>query len=102
MKKIIVVAACLIGVTPLWAQDAAPPAPVTEDGGSGTTIVGEDESPMGLFIMPWKNSSADAGLDKPARLLDEAMLPLDKDVFRRQVEYYQTLSEHRNNQGAAP
>ena len=102
MKKLILIVACLL-LTPAWAQSPEPaPAPITQDGGSGTTIVGEDESPMGLFIMPWKNSSADAGLDKPARLLDEAMLPLDKDVFRRQVEYYQTLSEHRNSQGSNP
>lgn len=102
MKPLIVIVGCLL-LPSAWAQSPeAAPAPVTQDGGSGTTIVGEDESPMGLFIMPWKNSSADTGLDKPARLLDEAMLPLDKDVFRRQTEYYQTLSEHRNNQGAAP
>lgn len=98
MKKMAWIVVYLL-LTPASAQSPAPAAP---DGGSGTTIVGEDESPMGLFIMPWKNSSADGGLDKPARLLDEAMLPLDKDVFRRQVEYYQTLSEHRNSQGVQP
>lgn len=101
MKKIFWIVACLL-LTPAGAQSPEA-APVTPDASSsGTTIVGEDESPMGLFIMPWKNSSADSGLDKPARLLDEAMLPLDKDVFRRQIEYYQTLSEHRNSQGVQP
>lgn len=85
-----------------FAVTAQEPAPAVTDPAAGTTIVGEDESPMGLFIMPWRNSGADAGLDKPARLLDEALLPLDRDVFRRQVEYYTTLSEHSAQQSAKP
>ena len=74
-------------------------APEVESG--GTTVIGDQESPIGLYIMPWRNSSADPGLDKPARLLDEAMLPMDRDVFRRQTEYYQTLEAHRAKQAGA-
>ncbi len=70
--------------------------------GPGTTVIGDQESPMGLYIMPWRNSSSDPGLDKPARLLDEAMLPMDRDVFRRQTEYFQTLQAHRAKQAAGP
>ena len=62
-------------------------------------MIGEQESPIGLYIMPWRNSAATGGLDRPARLLDEALLPLDKDVFRRQVEYHRALSEHLEKQG---
>jgi hypothetical protein len=65
----------------------------------GTTVIGEQESPIGLYIMPWRNSAAEGGLDRPARLLDEALLPLDQDVFRRQVEYHRALSEHLEKQG---
>lgn len=66
---------------------------------AGTTVIGEQESPIGLYIMPWRNSAAQGGLDRPARLLDEALLPLDQDVFRRQVEYHRALSEHLEKQG---
>lgn len=66
---------------------------------SGTTVIGEQESPIGLYIMPWRNSAAEGGLDRPARLLDEALLPLDENVFRRQVEYHRALSEHLEKQG---
>lgn len=69
--------------------------------GAGTTVVGEREAPIGLYIMPWRQSQAEAGLDKPARLLDEALLPLDPEVFRRQVEYHRALSEHLEKTGRA-
>lgn len=69
--------------------------------GAGTTVVGEREAPIGLYIMPWRQSSAEAGLDRPARLLDEALMPLDPEVFRRQVEYHRALSEHLEKTGRA-
>jgi hypothetical protein len=69
--------------------------------GAGTTVVGEREAPVGLYIMPWRRSEAEAGLDRPARLLDESLLPLDPEVFRRQVEYHRALSEHLEKTGRA-
>lgn len=60
----------------------------------GTTIVGDRESPIGLYIQPWRNALPEKELDRPARFLDEALLPLDAEVFRRQVEYYNTITDH--------
>jgi hypothetical protein len=80
------------------ARDSSPAeqpresAPVQAPG--GTTIIGEQESPIGLYIMPWRISAAESGLDRPARLLDESLMPLDPDVFRRQVNYYNVLTGH--------
>lgn len=68
---------------------------------TGTTVIGEQEAPIGLYIMPWRQSQAQAGLDRPARLLDEALLPLDPDVFKRQVEYHRVLSAHLQKNGRA-
>lgn len=68
---------------------------------SGTTIVGEQETPLGLYIMPWRGSTAASGLDRPARFLREALVPVDSDVFRRQVEFYRALSEHLEKSGRA-
>ena len=67
----------------------------------GTTIVGEQDTALGLYIMPWRSSAAQGGLDRPARLLNEALGPVDLDVFRRQVEYYRALSEHLQKTGRA-
>ncbi len=66
--------------------------------GPGTTIIGDQESPIGLYITPWKNASAERGLDRPARFLEEELLPVDPEVFHRQIEYYDTISAYRRRQ----
>ncbi len=76
-------------------------APVPADATSGTTIVGDKESPIGLYITPWKDDYAERGLDRPARLVDEALEPIDPATFRRQIEYYETITAFRKRQGAA-
>ena len=60
---------------------------------SGTTIVGERESPIGLYITPWRNAYSEQDIDRPARLLQVDMVPVDRDVFTRQVEYYDALTK---------
>lgn len=60
---------------------------------AGTTIVGERESPIGLYITPWRDAYAEQDIDRPARLLQVDMAPLDRTVFARQVEYYDALTE---------
>jgi hypothetical protein len=77
--------------TPAAASALAP-------GEIGTTIIGDQESPIGLYITPWKDDYAERGLDRPARLLDEAMEPIDPATFRRQIEYYETITEFRRQQ----
>jgi len=90
---------------PAPASTAAVPgsadAPIPADATSGTTIVGDQESPIGLYITPWKDDYAERGLDRPARLVDEALEPIDPATFRRQIEYYETITAFRKRQGAA-
>ena len=52
------------------------------------SILGNDEAPKSLVIVPWKSSQlGDApGLSK---LLDDSTQPVDKDVFLRELAYYQ-------------
>jgi hypothetical protein len=41
-----------------------------------------------LYIVPWKTPLAGGLAGKPvASVLDEALAPIDRDVFRRQVDY---------------
>lgn len=58
-----------------------------------TIVTGNRELPKVLYIVPWKK--ADIG-DLPAQpfntLLDEALTPVDRDVFRREVTYYGAMS----------
>ena len=66
-----------------------------------TVVTGNRELPKVLYIVPWKKS--DLG-DLPAQpfntLLDEALTPVDRDVFRREVTYYDAVSSGGND--AAP
>ena len=55
---------------------------------SGMAIVGDHESPKSLVIVPWKSSELGDTLDV-SRLLDDAIRPVDRDVFMRQLTYYQ-------------
>ena len=73
------------------------PAVVTDN--AGTTVVGDRESPIGLYITPWRNDAPEAALDRPARFLEEQLLPIDADVFRRQLEYYNTITDHLRAKG---
>lgn len=59
---------------------------------SGMSIVGNDEAPKELVIVPWKSSQLG---DAPgiSRLLDDATQPVDKDVFMRELAYYGLKSE---------
>jgi len=77
---------------------AQPKAPTEEPAIStdheGTTVVGDRESPIGLYITPWLNAVPEKELDRPARYLEEQLVPIDADVFRRQLEYYNTITDH--------
>jgi hypothetical protein len=53
-----------------------------------TQIIGNRELPKVLYIVPWKKPGPGDLSGLPAEsVLDEALAPLDRDVFRRQVHY---------------
>lgn len=81
------------------ASAPAPAGDTVHQAEKGTTVVGEQDAPIGLYITPWRNSAAAGGLDRPARLLDEALMPLDPDEFSRQVSYNRALTEHLQKSG---
>jgi len=55
---------------------------------SGMSIVGNDEAPKSLYIVPWKSS--EIGVETSFNtMLNEDDVPVDRDVFRRQLEFYQ-------------
>jgi hypothetical protein len=55
---------------------------------SGMSIVGNDEAPKSLVIVPWKSS--DLG-DSPgvSKLMDDGRNPVDREVFMRALDYYE-------------
>jgi hypothetical protein len=53
-----------------------------------TQIIGNRELPKVLYIVPWKKPLPGDLSGRPvASVLDEAVAPIDRDVFRRQVSY---------------
>lgn len=53
-----------------------------------TQIIGNRELPKVLYIVPWKKPlPADLAGRPMVSVLDEALAPVDRDVFRRQVHY---------------
>jgi len=61
---------------------------------SGISILGNQESPKSLVIVPWKSSEIG---DMPglSRLLDDSVQPVDMEVFMRELDYYQIRSNPR-------
>ena len=54
-----------------------------------TQIIGNRELPKVLYIVPWKKPLPGALAGRPLQsVLDEALAPVDRDVFRRQVNYH--------------
>jgi hypothetical protein len=55
---------------------------------SGMSIVGNDEAPKSLYIVPWKSS--EMGVETSLkRMLNEGDVPVDRDVFMRQLAFYE-------------
>jgi len=85
------------------------PQPKTEDeekltplpGGKalGMSILGNQEAPKALVIVPWKSSELANG-PGVSTLLDDSRRPVDKEVFMRMLSYYEIRSETARPSGA--
>jgi hypothetical protein len=51
-------------------------------------ITGAHELPRVLYIVPWKKTNPASDPLPMHSLVDEALSPIDVDVFKRQVHYY--------------
>jgi hypothetical protein len=65
----------------------------------GMSILGNEEAPKALVIVPWKSSELGNG-PGVSTLLDDSRLPVDKEVFMRMLCYYEIRSEMARPSGA--
>ncbi len=66
------------------------------------TVTGDREQPKVMYIVPWKRSDIGDLSGKPmGSLLDEALAPVDRDEFKREVMYYQAVRADASQNGAA-
>ena len=57
-----------------------------------TQISGSQELPKVMYVVPWRRADPGEFSGRPPNsLLDEALTPVDRDVFKRQNRYYGAL-----------
>jgi len=93
----------LLALPALAEDDAAPAADTvseeatTEANGngisspktmSGMSILGNEETPKSLVIVPWKSSEMGDSMSL-SDTLDDRATPVDKEVFLREIRYYE-------------
>ena len=55
---------------------------------SGMSILGNEDAPKSLVLVPWKSSKL-GDMPSVSRLLDSSKQPVDKEVFLRELSYYE-------------
>lgn len=69
------------------AEDGKIPATEETKTMSGMSILGNEEAPKSLVIIPWKSSEIGSDLSL-SDTLDDRARPVDKEVFLRELHYY--------------
>jgi len=104
MMRLFFLSAMLLLLSPLvLAEEAASEADVTaeEQGAeqqgdgikspktmSGMSILGNEEAPKSLVIIPWKSSELGDDISL-SDTLDDRARPVDKEVFLRELSFYE-------------
>jgi hypothetical protein len=71
-------------VAVVQAADPAPKGPASEKAVDRLQV---------MSIVPWKAAEPPGGPDRPmGSLIDELLAPLDRDEFRREINYYRDLA----------
>lgn len=72
---------------------------VAEEASKGMSIYGQSELPKALYIVPWKRKEASV-IDMPnsKSLASDVLEPIDPEVFRRQIRYYDLLTQHQSDE----
>lgn len=77
------------------ASDAESAAPTADPGQprtlSGMSILGNEEAPKALVIVPWKSSELADDLTL-SDTLDDRARPVDREVFMRELDYFRLRS----------
>lgn len=62
----------------------------------GTNVIGTQEAPTVLNVVPWKDKEVKLEKKDPtSSLLNRVLEPLDQEVLLREVEYYRILNQEQ-------
>jgi len=88
--------------TPKAAGQQKPPGGVDRLELNTATVTGDREQPKVMYIVPWKSSDIGDLSGKPMNsLLDEALAPVDRDEFKREVVYFEVVKADRSQNGSS-
>jgi len=89
MKTAALLSLLVLAPAAFAANDADSPA-------VGTNVIGTQEAPTVLNVVPWKDKEVKLEKKDPtSSLLNRVLEPLDQDVLRREVEYYRILNQEQ-------
>ena len=92
MKLIVILCFGLVLVPAVMAaaieQKSKEPGTQQTKALSGMSIVGNDEAPKSLYIVPWKSSEIGVGTSL-GMMLNKDVVPIDRDVFKRRLDFYE-------------
>jgi hypothetical protein len=84
------------------AASQKPPGAVDRLELNTATVTGDREQPKVMYIVPWKSSDIGDLSGKPMNsLLDEALAPVDRDEFKREVVYFDVVKADRSQNGTS-
>ena len=70
------------------------------DQGASTNVIGTQEAPTVLNVVPWKDREVKLEKKDPtSSLLNRVLEPLDQEVLMREIEYHQLLTQEPDNDG---
>jgi len=60
----------------------------------GMDVIGNRELPKALYIVPWQSAELGESIPSPfSGVFGEGLNPLDPEVFRRELDYYQAMQD---------
>jgi len=65
---------------------------------SGMSVLGNNEAPKSLVIVPWKSSQIGDGIGVVESLSNRPM-PVDRDVFARELHYFELRADIPSSSG---
>jgi hypothetical protein len=91
VKPVLLIGTALAVLLAGGAANAADAETQAEKELSGMSVLGNNEAPKSLVIVPWKSSEIGDGVGV-ANMLDGRAAPVDRDVFSREIEFYELRS----------
>ena len=96
-KAVVMGCLMLLLAVPVRAEEAPAEGPKAL---SGMSVLGNNEAPKSLVIVPWKTSEIGDGIGV-ANLLDQRAVAVDRDVFARELSYYELREGSGTNAAGA-